>query len=144
MKLDGGLYDQFKKHLHPGIDWQRIETGGTGRGIPDVNFCYAGVEGWIENKKTSKWSANLRPEQVGWIDRRSRCGGRVWIAVRRLHEGGVRKGSAGDELWLIPGRLVIKLHEEGLHKVGIRPYEGGPSNWDWYSVATTIGLPLAP
>ena len=29
---------------------QRIETGMTGSGVPDVNGCYAGVEFWLELK----------------------------------------------------------------------------------------------
>lgn len=140
MKSDGGLYDLFKKYLPPVIHWQRIETGGTGRGIPDTNFCYE-YEGWIEFKKTSKWGAGLRPEQVGWIDRRTRVGGRVWIAVRRTHTGGERKGCAQDQLWLVPGRMVIQLHQGGLNSVPVVPEEGGPSKWDWKVVAQKLGLP---
>lgn len=156
-KIDGGLSGEFRKHL-PGFHFQSIETGGTGRGIPDTNyaceFCagkshstliygaFVGVEGWIEYKTTDGWVLGLRPEQVGWIARRARMGCRVWVAVRRQHRGGKRRGAACDELWLVPGRHVIQVQDAGLRGldgpagalVGVRVWYGGPARWDWTAV----------
>lgn len=153
-KIDGGLSDEFRKHL-PGFHFQRIETGGTGRGIPDTNACILraapcptcgsrGVEFWIEFKWTDGWVLGLSPEQYGWHDKRARHGGRTWVAVRRRAVAGPRRGEAVDELWVIPGSQVIAVQEagglracaEGQH--GARLWRGGPSKWDWDAVRALL------
>jgi hypothetical protein len=62
--------------------------------------------------------------QVGWIERRLRAGGRVFILVRR----------AGDELWLLPGDTARTLSTR-MGKLGtvehLGRWDGGPRNWDW-------------
>jgi Holliday junction resolvase len=129
MSSDGGLGQLFQKHL-PGADWQRIETGGTGLGIPDLNGCHAGVEVWVENKWTNGWKVKVRPEQVGWLERRARHGGRVFVAVRQT-------GPMGrDDLWLLhsdAARLLI----DGV-RLDLLPadlllgrWSGGPAAWEW-------------
>ena len=132
---DGDLGKLVQRYL-PGPHWQRVETGGTGRGIPDINGCLDGVEVWIENKATDGWTAGLRPEQVGWIDRRARAGGRVFVLVRRTTVSGPRRGDAVDDLYLHAGRDVVELAQRGLQQ-GPRPLlhsSGGPSRWNWASV----------
>lgn len=147
-KPDDGLRPLFRKHL-PHFDWQSVETGGTGRGVPDSNYCFGGVEGWVEFKSTDGWTVTLRPEQIGWIARRTRCGGRVWIAVRRRTEGGPRS-PATDDLWLIPGALAVTARQGGLRAVhgrpGVRVWSSdapngaplGPATWQWAAVADTL------
>lgn len=68
------------------IDLQRVESGSTSEGIPDVNYCLQGVEGWIELKvaKLTKRppyiiTIGLRPAQAFWLARRRRAGGRAWV-----------------------------------------------------------------
>lgn len=131
--IDGGLWPLLKVWLSQ-WDWQRIETGGTGRGIPDCNGCCAGNDIWVELKGTSGWSPVIRPEQVAWAERRARNGGRVFLAVRRICEAGPRRESA-DELWL--------YRSEGFRSVsimGLKPnppallLTGGSRNWDWAQV----------
>lgn len=147
--IDGGLRGLFTKYI-PEAHWQSIETGGTGRGVPDTNYCIRspgpgarGVEGWVEFKVTSTYSVGtMRPEQVGWIHKRARYGGRVFVAVRRQHEGGPRKGHPVDELWLIEGGGIMSLAQEGL--VADRVWtlhvsSGGPSAWNWLQVAAILG-----
>ena len=110
----------------------------TGRGIPDSNGCYQGCEFWVEYKTTSRWSVDLRPEQVGWILRRTRAGGCVWVAVRRLCPGGPRTAAA-DELWVFKGSVVKELKEKGLR--GVAPealYPGGPAKWPWATMLTLL------
>jgi hypothetical protein len=121
--MDGNLRQIFRKKL-PQFHWQSIETGGTGRGIPDSNYCCSGEEGWVEFKKTSGWKVNIRPEQVGWLLRRSRAGGRTWLAVRRK----------GDQLWLVRGSQAEELLDRGLRDFLAPSWEGGPARWDWEAI----------
>lgn len=68
------LWRAIKKNL-PMVHWQRIESGATAQGIPDLNGCYQGKEVWIELKvesnQLSKWQKN-------WAKVRRKAGGRVW------------------------------------------------------------------
>lgn len=138
MSVDDGLRPIFREHLL-GFDWQSIETGGTGSGVPDSNYCSKGREGWIEYKATEGWAVTLEPEQIGWICRRVRYGGRVWIGVRRRNDGGPRRGAPVDELWLIPGKFAKEARIGGLRAMaslpGVSHWGGGPSRWDWVMVA---------
>ena len=139
-KIDGGLRALFREHL-PQFDWQSIESGLTGGGIPDSNFCRDGVEGWIEFKQTPGHAVTLKPEQVGWIARRVRRGGRVWIAVRQKAPSGPRT-EARDALWLIPGRHAPQAKMGGLRAVetlpGVADWHHGPACWDWQAVADVL------
>ena len=135
-KIDGGLRALFRQNI-PTFMWTSIETGGTGRGISDSNYLAAGgIEGWIEFKQTTAFAVGMRPEQVGWIDRRHRLGGRVWIAIRQ-----VRKD--GDFLHLIPGCLVKELATEGLRSKSLTmlvSWTGGPSRWNWADIQAILTI----
>lgn len=137
---DGNLRPIFREKLRVGFHWQSIETGGTGRGVPDSNYCCAGVEGWVEFKRTSGWDVPLRPEQVGWLVRRHMAGGRVFVAVRRQHRGGPRLGDPVDELWLLRGGSARELVSGGLRSgvgvVGV--WSGGPARWGWEAVREAL------
>ena len=131
-KIDGGLRPLFRLKILT-FDWQSVETGGTGRGIPDSNFCApGGIEGWVEYKATASNQIGLRPEQIGWILRRVRHGGRVWVAVRQRRTG-------EDRLWLLPGRLADArlLSADSVQSAAPR-WDGGPSRWDWDAVASAL------
>lgn len=132
--MDGGLRQLFRSHLKEAM-WQSIETGGTGRGIPDTEYCFAGGRsGWIEFKQTEGWTIGLRPEQIGWIERRARYGGRVFIAVRRKKL----------QLWILDHRIArINTLKE------IDPYNNdlvllfastnrGPEQWPWDKVRKVL------
>lgn len=141
-KPDDGLRPLFRKHL-PQIHWQSIETGGVGAGVPDSNGCWKGVEFWVEYKWTAGYAVTLAPEQIGWLMARTRAGGRVYIAVRRRHDGGPRRGPPADELWVMPGAMAVEVREKGLR--GLRgdprvagPWFGGPARWDWPAVAAYL------
>jgi len=120
--MDGNLRKIFRERL-PQVHWVSIETGGTGRGIPDSNACYNGSEWWVEFKLTNGWAVNLRPEQIGWLLQRTRAGGRTFIAIRRR----------ADELWLFEGAFARELKDYGLRGAPppIGRWSGGPSAWDW-------------
>lgn len=135
-KADGGLRGLFAENMRE-VHWQPIETGSTGRGIPDVNACWVGLEIWIEFKKTDHWRVDLRPEQVGWIERRARAGGRCFIAVRR----------ADDELWLMRSSAARILATESLREVPdtsiLGRWYGGPRQWAWDAIKGLL-FPVIP
>ena len=100
------FYQTLRKHLQPkGVHLQRIETSLV-QGVPDVNFCYQGVEGWIELKSIGHRTgsgvfkvAHLRPSQYAWIKRRCRAGGLVWLLVK-----------AGQDLVLVHGSRISLIY----------------------------------
>lgn len=81
-------------------DYTRIETN-TALGVPDVNYCLNGQEGWIEYKvienrvlqPDTMVRIRLRPEQVAWLTRRRGNGGRAFILI----------GSPTGELVVVDG-----------------------------------------
>jgi len=139
MANDGGLRKLVRKHL-PDFHWQAVETGGVGTGIPDDNFCASGVEGWVEHKTTAGFVVPLRPEQIGWIERRRRAGGRVFIDVRRTHGGGPRFGQAVDEYYLFHGDDVRALvgPKPLLTVTPILKCAGNPASWAWDEIRAAL------
>lgn len=138
MQVDGGLRPVFRKHL-PMLFFQSVETGGTGQGVPDSHYiAQGGISGWIEYKQTTGHTVDLRPEQISWLLRYSRLGGRAWIAARRRSPGGPRS-PACDELHLLPGSLAVEARAGGLRCPALSqpPHwvaSGGPSRWPWAEV----------
>lgn len=59
----------------------RIETGATVLGQPDVNYCLFGVENNIELKYVDAPTSRciLRPSQYQWMNKRAKAGNRCWI-----------------------------------------------------------------
>ena len=148
MTTDGGINQLLMKRL-PRFHWQRIETGGVGRGIPDLNYCVGGIEGWVEGKRVTsgrRLDSPLSPEQSAWIERRARAGGRVTIAVRRKVPAGPRRGEAVDELWLFGPKAARGLISE---PVSDRFFDfllmtpNGPSHWDWNMVELILTREIA-
>jgi len=136
--MDGRLNELFKARL-PHFHFQRVETAGTGLGIPDLNYCARGTEGWLELKAMYEgWRVPLRPEQCAWHGQRIRAGGIVYTAVRRKVEAGPRR-QACDDLYLFCGcksqTLIISSLIDVTHN---GCWHGGPAKWDW----TAVGLIL--
>lgn len=95
-----------------------------------------GIEGWVECKATDGWTVDLDRHQSGWLFRRARLGGRAWVAVRRRHGGGPRRGPPVDELWMVPAALARQARAHGLRGAGdCWRTAGGPARWDWAGVA---------
>ena len=83
MAREKDLWLLLKNNL-PDIHFQRIETGLTGSGVPDVNGCAKGKEFWIELKEIHRGkSLTLRPMQVAWMAKRSAVGGQVFVLARK-------------------------------------------------------------
>lgn len=144
-KADGDLRKIFREHL-PHMHWTPIETALTGSGVPDANSCYNGIEFWVEYKSTSGWSVVIRPEQVGWLYRRARAGGRCFVAVRRHSLGGVRSDPV-DDLYIFPGASAPGLRTRTLRELEpLGLFSGGPGRWDWDGVQALLlrsRLPVA-
>ena len=76
----------MRKNL-PQIHLQRIETGLTGSGVPDVNGCAKGKEFWVELKEIHSGNQlTLRPMQISWIAKRAMHGGQVFVLARKNNE----------------------------------------------------------
>ena len=88
--------NNFKKTLRDALmghlDLQSIEDKYS-KGIPDLNYCAEGTEGWIELKIMVGWPAmentpitsalrHLTPEQCNWMRRRTRHGGRTFLFIK--------------------------------------------------------------
>lgn len=149
--IDGGLRRLFRKNL-PEYFWTSIETGGTGLGIPDSHYLLEGASGWIEYKQTDGHAVTLTEFQAAWLCRCARCGGRAWVAVRRHHTGGSRRGPPVDELYLFPGALAAAARAGGLREPRVAetcaregmPWPGGPAHWPWAAVGALLAAPVRP
>lgn len=127
---DGALRALLVRNL-PRFHFQSIESGATGLGIPDLEYCCDGISGWIETKKSDGWVVDFRPHQVAWIERRERAGGRVFVFVRRK----------GDELYVLPGSAARPLftRRESLQTIEpIALFRGGPRRWEWPEIARIL------
>jgi|TARA_A100001515_G_scaffold2896_2_gene2881 Holliday junction resolvase len=83
MAKEAELWKLIRKNFPKEAHVQRIETGGTGRGVPDVNYCQEGKEIWIELKSIKGNKLTLSPFQMTWIHNRIRSGGNCAIVVRK-------------------------------------------------------------
>lgn len=144
-KSDGGLRTLFRQKF-PDFFFQSIEVGTVGRGVPDSHFLApGGTAGWIEYKATLTTKVPLRPEQVAWIDRYGRLGGRAFVAVRRAHPGGPRRGDPLDELYVFAAKDVVQLAREGvLLTPCVARCEGNVRRWDWDKVRAALLTQTSP
>jgi len=140
---DANLRKIFQKHL-PEAHWQAIESWSTGQGVPDSEYCFPkGASGWIENKKTSanKLASPLSPQQIAWIERRHRVGGRVFIAVRRQTTKAVSQmhNQCDDEIYLFSGANVRLLAAKGvLWTPFLACHARGPAKWNWDNIKAIL------
>ena len=99
----------------------RLESGATAIGIPDVNLqVLHGPQWWIELKhyrKDKPWE--VRPAQRGWIKQRVGVGGNVCVLGR-------------DDSLMVPSFLLIKgIHVPNLvHKELQSWYDNAYQVWD--------------
>jgi hypothetical protein len=146
--LEKTLWSLFKsnldKHYGASVHVQRIETGLTGRGIPDVNIAYKGTLGgvvmagelWVELKMVDGLRVKLEPEQAAWHMRRVAAGGRTWILAREKKEG-PRVGNV-DNIHIWPGEQAVDVLNEGLH---CSPLVTFAKPFDWPALFYSLGLP---
>jgi hypothetical protein len=73
----------------------------------------------------------VKPSQVAFHTHRWRCGGRTYVAVRRVRPSGART-TACDELYLLRGTDIATLRDAGLSEIlALGTWKGGPAMWDW-------------
>lgn len=155
--IDGGLRRLFHKTI-PAF-WTPIETGAVAGGVPDSYFMFpGGIGGFIEYKKTNAFAIKFQPEQISWIDRCVRYGGRVWIIIRQIRKAGPRT-TAQDNLFVVSGEHIKLLRREGLrgiitkeelkilespgqtiiwHNMKSQVWSGGPRFWHWEDIEKLI------
>lgn len=127
VSIDGGLRGLFRGVMTE-AHWVAVETGETAGGVPDSNYCFpGGVAGWVEYKRTDGIAVRVRPGQVAWIDRRTRLGDRVSIAV-------VREVGRHAGLYLYPGDQVRNVADQGIAATPAVFLPGLRSSWDWAQV----------
>ena len=100
--------DELKIHLKKFLKdighFQPIETGATASGVPDLNYCFEGIEVWIELKIIHGNKMKFRPTQVPWHIRRARFGGSNYILAADCKES----------LWLWEGQYIRELFDHGI------------------------------
>lgn len=149
MSIDGGLRLLFRERLL-GVHITTIETGLTGRGVPDAHVCQPatpcptcgsrGYPAWIEFKQTEGWAVTLEPEQVAWLTSYVRRGGAAFVAVRRRCDKGPRRPAA-DDLYMIWGGQAREAKDSGLRGLNhglLGHWTGGPSRWAWDEVKAIL------
>jgi hypothetical protein len=74
-----------------------VESPETSPGVPDLNWCVDGQEGWTELKVQQKDGSapEIRPAQYAWIRRRIRAGGKVNLLCM-LNDGSVLNVHGSD------------------------------------------------
>lgn len=83
MPKEASLWGLVKDNMPKEIHSQRIETGGTGKGVPDVNYCHEGKEIWMELKSIDGLKSELSPFQMAWLFNRSKVGGNCFVLIRK-------------------------------------------------------------
>lgn len=133
MSRDGGLRALFRQYM-PEAHWQAVETWSTGSGVPDAEYCFpGGFQGWVEFKGTATTKVKIAPEQVAWLERRARAGGRAFLAVRHKALAGPRR-KAVDALFLYRATEARGVLQQGLDAPSLGFWEGGPAVWDWHDI----------
>tara|TARA_A100001515_G_scaffold71781_2_gene57173 strand:+ start:1069 stop:1452 length:384 start_codon:yes stop_codon:yes gene_type:complete len=83
MPKESLLWKQLRDSTQGKIHWQRIESGITASGIPDLNGCSQGKEVWIELKVVKGNQIGLRPMQKAWLYRRAEAGGNCFVLAKK-------------------------------------------------------------
>ena len=86
MPKESQLWTLVKQHIPKDAHVQRIETGLTGKGGPDLNYCQKGKEIWIELKSIQGNKSQLSPFQIAWIHNRAKAGGNCYVLIRKNKE----------------------------------------------------------
>jgi hypothetical protein len=107
------LYKKLKiglENFNRNILFQRIESGATGLGIPDIFYRTLSKDGWIELKELQVTSNSVtipfRPGQRGWLLNYCKLGGLGFVF-----------GTIGNELYILSGYNIEKKYSiNNFHK----------------------------
>lgn len=119
-KREGAVFARLKDRVtRPEDRFQRVENGLL-PGWPDVNYCMARQEGWIEIKapivparqSTALFASNhqVTVEQCNWLLTQARAGGLGWLFIATEPMLLLIKGAE-------VGRLGIKINKLTLHEL---------------------------
>lgn len=106
-KPEQKMWQELGPLLRPYGHFERVENA-FGSGMPDVNYCIQGREGWIELKARERWPlspvapvtlAHYTPQQMRWARRRVRAGGKVLWLLRANTEHVLLKGEVAADLY---------------------------------------------
>ena len=98
---------------------QRVETGGTGRGIADVFGVYESNCCLVELKVTTTNAVKLRPEQIAWLVKFGRAGVPTYILV----------GTDKRTLHLFSGLDAREVRDQGLKHPSLLELSA-PYDWE--------------
>lgn len=90
-KREQNAFQRLKsKILRPKDRFERVENGLL-VGMPDINYCFSGIEGWIELKcpiepvkpNTALFASNhpISLEQRNWFLKQDNAGGRGFLCI---------------------------------------------------------------
>lgn len=111
---------------------QRIETGSTVRGFPDLLFLEGGTAIFIELKEVKGKQVNLSWEQVNMLTTLADCGFRAWVLAHKL----VGKE---DVYYLGHGRYAEDIKENGLDSPHMHAFVDN-HKMVLYDMFTTMGV----
>ena len=110
--------EDYGEEVH--ISW--VESHETVLGIPDLNYCYKEVEGWIELKAGP--DIEVRSSQVRWMKDRIKAGGYPLFLIEW-----------GSMFLVIPGSAASALRSDPCQETAIR-YASSV----WHDDLPTTGL----
>lgn len=85
------------KHTQLATSW--VESHYTSPGIPDLNYCCNGIEGWVELKAGP--DLEVRATQVMWMEDRVSAGGFPLFLVKW-----------GDVFMVVPGNEAQSMRDD--------------------------------
>lgn len=83
-----------------------VESGATSPGIPDLNYCFGGTEGWLELKCMP--NIEVRAAQVEWIEKRIQAGGHPLILIQDGDSLHICHGSSARHIRADPSRERVE------------------------------------
>jgi Holliday junction resolvase len=124
MPKESQLWTLVKQHIPKDAHVQRIETGLTGKGVPDLNYCQNGKEIWIELKSIRGNKSQLSPFQIAWIHNRAKAGGNCYVLIRK-----------NKEIRLFQPKTLEELQELNWNS---EPAIGTTAPYDWAHLFSSI------
>jgi hypothetical protein len=121
MTRESNVYARLKDRIcRPEDRFERMENGLVD-GMPDVTFCMAGAEGWIEIKApreparptTALFGAGnhqVSVEQCNWMLKQTQAGGWCWLFIATEERLVLVNGSQ-------VGRLGVKINTLTAHEI---------------------------
>ena len=133
-----GLRGVIQRRLRA-YHWQPLDIDG----LPNLNGCLKGKDIWLHCLATFGWRVEVPQSLVEWMRGRAKVRGRVLVFVNRSSSEGARnRRREVDELWLIDGKYIRELRQNGLKrlpkKAVLGVWDGSPKTWNWLAIAKLL------